>query len=271
MATWALTTFTTPSDLTKIEEEITRFTSIGTTTYTAEALNIAATTPTTTGIDISNGQGIYEVWGIVNTTGAIKDGQSLSISIQDSDDNITYAEIHKGQRVYYRAASGSDITLTAGDVLFKWVIPSDAEDYIQAVISSNAASSGKVDIYVVSRWDAKIALAKSFMGDDLERMLINAGLDTTMDYADGDILLDIINNKSIFNNCSSYLTLSLIFEDLMTSGDENDVFKLKADRYYTRYKDKLNIAFGEKDLDINQDGTVDEYKDQSNVTRRITR
>jgi len=268
MATWALTTFTTPADLVKIEEEITRFTSIGTTTYSAEALDIAATTPTTTGIDISNGKGIVELVGVVNTTGLIKDGQSLTISVQDSEDT-TYAEIHKGQRVYYRAASGSDITLTADDILFRWVVPSDSEDYIKAIITSNSASSGKVDIYVVSRWASKITLAKAFMGDDLERMLINAGFN--VNEADDEVLLDLINNKDIFDYCSHYLTLSLVFEDLMTSGDDTDIFKLKADRYYTRYKDKLEIAFGLKDIDLNEDGTTDIYKDQSLATLRKVR
>jgi len=269
MATWALTTFTTPADLVKIEEEILRFTSRGTTTYSAEALDIAATTPTTTGIDIRNGKGIVELVGKVNTTGLIKDGQSLTVSVQDSDDDITYAEIHKGQRVYYRAASGSDITLTADDILFRWVVPSDSEDYIKAVITSNSASSGKVDIYVVSRWASKITLGKSFMGDDIERMLINAGFN--VNEADDEVLLDLINNKEIFNSCNLYLVLSLIFEDLMTSGDDTDIFKLKANRYYTRYKDKLEIAFGLKDIDINEDGTTDIYKDQSIATPRKVR
>ena len=64
----------------------------------------------------------------------------------DSADNSTFAEIHTGQRVYYRAASGSDIALTAGDILFRWVVPSDAEDYIKPVISSAATNTGKIDI-----------------------------------------------------------------------------------------------------------------------------
>ena len=271
MATWALTTFTTPNDLAKVEEEITRFTAVGTDSYSATASNIAATSPTVASVDVSGTKGTLEFIGKVNTTGVIKDGQSLTITFQDSDDDITFAEIHKGQRVYYRAASGSDIALTAGDILFKWVVPSDAEDYVKAIITSNSASSGKLDIYATSRWSEKIALAKAFMGDDLERMLINAGLDSNMDYADGDILLDVINNKDIFDTSSLYLTLSLIFEDLMTSGDETDVFKLKADRYKKRYDDKMTTAFGLKDLDTNKDGTTDIHKDQSNVTLRVTR
>ncbi len=271
MATWANTTFTTPSDLAKIEEEITRNTSVGTDLYSATAANLAGATPTVSSVDVSGTKGTLQFIGVVNTTGKIKDGQSLTITMQDSDDDITFAEIHKGQRVYYRAASGSDIDLTAGDILFRWIVPTDSEDYVKAIITSNAANSGKIDIYATSKWTEKIALAKAFMGDDIERMLINAGLDTNMDYADDDVLLDIINNKEIFDECSHYLTLSLIFEDIMTSGDETDVFRIKADRYRKRYESKMITQFGLKDLDIDQDGTTDEYKEQSNVTLRVTR
>ena len=263
MATWALTTFTTPADLAKIEEEIARFTSLGTKTYTAQALAVVSTS---TGIDISGGKGVFEVIGSVNTGGAVTD---LSISIQHSDDNITYEEIHDGQRVYYKSGL---VTHTTGSVLFRWVVPSDSKDYINAIFTSSIADAAfKLDIYIVTRWNDKIELAKAFMGDDLELMLINAGLDSNMDYSDGDILLDVINNKSIFDYCSHYLTLSLIFEDLMTSGDENDIFRLKADRYYKRYKDKLDITFRLKNIDEDQDGTVDDYKEESIITHRLVR
>jgi len=263
MATWALTTFTTPADLVKIEEEVTRFTSLGTTTYIAQE---AQPLSTNTGIDISGGKGIFEVIGVVNNGGSVTD---FSISIQHSDDNITYEEIHDGQLVYYKSGI---VAHTTNDVLFRWVVPSDAKDYINAIFSSSITPTlVRFDVYIVTRWDSKIELAKAFMGDDLERMLINAGLDSNMNYSGGDILLDVINNKDIFDYCSHYLTLSLIFEDLMTSGDENDVFRMKADRYYKRYKDKLDISFGLKDIDIDQDGTVDEYKEESIITHRLVR
>jgi len=143
MSTWANTTFTTPADLAKIEEEINRQSAVGTTSYTAEALNIAATTPTTTSVSVSNLKGVIEFVSVINTTGAIDSAQSLTVTFQDSDDDVTFAAIHTGSRVYYKAGT---TTLTAGDVLFKWVVPSDTEDYVKAVIASNAANSGKIDI-----------------------------------------------------------------------------------------------------------------------------
>ena len=269
MATWALTTFTTPADLAKIEEEITQFTSLGTKTYLAQSLSPQENT-NGTGIDISGGQGIYEVIGVVRNTGTTNPFKQVAFAIQDSDDGVTYAEIDTGQLVYNTGVTTT--TFTSGDTLFKWVIPSHAENYIRTALTANVGvSTIRFDVYVVSRWSDKIELAKAFMGDDLERMLINAGLDSNMDYSDGDILLDVINNKDIFDYCSHYLTLSLIFEDLMTSGDENDIFRIKADRYYKRYKDKLDITFPLKNIDEDQDGTVDEYKEESIITHRLVR
>jgi len=273
MATWALTTFTTLADLATIEEEILQLSSNATNSYTATAVNLAtATDPIVTGVtkvDISNGKGITEIVGVVNTTGAIADGHSLTIKLYDSADDVTYAEIHAGQRVYYRAASGAGITLTAADELFRWVVPSDCEDYVKAVITSSASNTGKIDIYTISKLASKIALAKVFMGEDLERMLISAGYE--VNESDDEILLDLINNKDLFNYCSHYLSLALIYEDEMTTGDETDIYKVKADRYYKRYKDKLSIVFPLKDIDTNEDGTTDIYKDGTVPVYRFRR
>ena len=275
MATWALTTFTTLADLATIEEEILSNTSIGTNLYTAEAVNISdATNPIATNvasIDVSNGKGITEIVGVVNTAITIADGYSLTVKLYDSADDITFAEINTGSQVYYNAASGADTEIAVDTEIFRWVVPTTCEDHLKAVITSSTNNSGKLDIYSISKLTSKIALAKQFMGEDLERMLINAGLDVGINYADDEILLDRIANKSIFNYCSHYLTLALIFEDMMESGSDTDVYKLKSDRFLKRYHERMTTAFSLKNMDYNFDDTVDDYKEDSPPTLRIRR
>jgi len=274
---WEDAVLATSASLAEIESEINKLTSAGENTYTATAVNLAdATNPITTGVtsvDVSTGKGVIEILGIVNTTGSIYEDKHLIVSIRDSADDSTFTEIDSGQRVYYRLATGAKITLTEDDVLFRWVVPSHCEDYIKAYITSDGANLGKIDIYAQAVWGAKLDVAKEFLGEDLERMLKNAGLDVNFDYAADtpDILLDVINNPEIFARAHAYLTLALIYEDLGMGSAEDDIYRIKCRRYYEKYNEKLNTAWGLKNLDFDLDDTVDEYKDDEPAPNRIRR
>lgn len=274
MATWALTTFSTLADLAKIEEEVLSNTSIGTNLYTATAVNIAdATNPIATSvasIDVSNGKGVTEIVGVVNTAITIADGYGLTVKLYDSADDITFAEINTGSMVYYRAASGADIEIAANAELFRWVVPSICEDHVKAVITSSIYNSGKLDIYSISKFTDKIVLAKTIMGNDIQELLVNRGYQYWTDFSTGEILLDIITNKAIFNIVSSYKTLELVYLDI-SNGVQDTINYSKMEMYRKLYKSSLDTAMHYVDLDINQDGTTDIYKAKVNSIGRNLR
>lgn len=273
---WAAASLATSANLAEIESEINQLTSAGEDSYTATAVNLAdATNPIVTGvtsIDVSTGKGLIEIIGIIKTMGAISNTKTLTIKMTDSDDDITFNAIHTGAILYTKTASGT-VSLTPNTVLFRWVVPSDCEDYIKVAISSDADNRGTIDIYAQAVWGSKIDVAKEFLGEDLERMLKNAGLDVNLNYSadDPDILLDIINNPEIFKRAHGYLTLALIYEDLGMGGSVEDIYQIKCRRYFEKYRERLNTAWGLKNLDINLDDTVDEYKDDDPAQNRITR
>ena len=272
MGTWSDAVLTTTTSLAKIESEINALTSAGSNTYLGEAVDIDdATDPITTGVsavDVSDGKGTLEIWGIVNTTGAIVTGHSLAIKIYDcATEDGTFIEIDTGQRVYYRAIAA---TLTAADVLFKWVVPSHCEDWVKAVISSSASNSGLIDIYAVAKWTNKIELAKDLLGEDMERSLMNENLDRFIDYAAGEDLKDIVINPEIFLIACTYLTASLIYEDLANT-DENSIFYKKSLNYRTKYKKQFNKSYILKNLDPDLDGDADIFKDKTPVVPLIKR
>ena len=272
MGTWSNATLSTTTSLAKIESEINELTSSGAKTYLAEAVDIdTATDPIVTGIsaiDISDGKGSLEIWGVVNTTGAIASEHSLRIKIYDcATESGTFVEIDIGQRIYYRDIAA---TLTEDDVLFKWVVPSHCEDWIQVVISSSTSNSGKIDIYAVAKWSNKISLAKELLGEDMERSLMNENLDHFINYADGEDLKDIVFNPTIFSIASDYLTLSLIYEDL-ANADEDSIFYKKSQNYRVKYERQFKKAYNLKNLDLDLDSDADIYKSKEVVAPLLTR
>jgi len=263
---WSDATLSSNTSIAKWEKEVLALTSNASNSYLATAVNLAtATDPITalvTSQNIENDKGVLEIIGVVNTTGYIKDGQSLTIKMYDSADDDTYAEIHYGQRVYYKAASGSNFTLTEGDVLFRWVVPTDAEDYIKCVITSAATNTGKIDIYTLGKWADKIELAKDQLGVDLSRMLMNVKLDANMNYADGDVLLDIIYNPDVFATCSDFKTLELIYLDL-SDGNRDSPHWQKMELYKELYNRELPKAWSLKILDVDLDDDADFYNEDT--------
>ena len=276
MATWANTTFATLADLAKIENEILTMRGSGSDDYTATAVNIGdAEDPITalvSSVDVSNSKGC-EVVGVVSKEATIAVGKSLTIKIYDSADDITFSEINTGSVVYERLAEEieGEVTIAVGTELFRWVIPTTCENYIKAMISSDATNTGSIDIYVNSVYDNKMEVAKQFMGEDIERYLLNDGYGDDLDYSGGDELKDVITNLSIFKYPYIYLTLHLIYEDFVQTASEDDEFKFKSERYLRRYKDRFDAVYSLKNISRDADGTTDDYKEDSNSAPRIMR
>lgn len=264
MPTFANTTFSTLITLAKWESEIAQLISGAANDYLATAVNIASgTDPITaliTSVNVQDGKGVIEILGKAKTALTIKDGKTLSIKIYDSADDVTFAEIHNGQRVFYRAASGSDISIAAGTELFRWVVPSDSEDYVKSLIASDATNSGTIDIYTVSLWEAKIDKAKDLMGVDIEVVLVNRGLDYWLDQEGGEVVNDIITNYSdeVWVIACDFKTLFLIYQDLSEGNEESNWYG-KMMKYKNRYKEALSNAMKLADLDLDQDAETDIY------------
>ena len=65
--------------------------------------------------------------------------------------------------------------------------------------STIANHEGEVNTLTSSDWSAKITLAKTIMGNDIQEILVNTGMHYWTDFDADEILLDIVTNKSIFN------------------------------------------------------------------------
>jgi hypothetical protein len=104
----------------------------------------------------------------------------------------------------------------------------------------------------------KIALAKILIGDMLELYLTDE-LNLVADEADDEVLLDFINNPSVFGLASDYLVNSKQFEDISLNS-LNEVVANKSTRYYNMFIQQLESAKKRINLDTDQDGDVDEYR-----------
>jgi len=271
---WSSETLSTLTTISKWEREIIELTSYADNEYMATAVNIADDTdPIATLVDsisVSGGKGTLEILGIVNTAVTIADGYSLTIKMYDSADNSTFAEIHNGQRVYYKAASGSDVEIAAGTELFRWVVPSDCEDYIKPVITSDANNSGKLDIYSISKWSDKIDKAKDIIGVDIELELQNRGYQQFVDYDIGEVLLDMVKNPAEFIIASDFKALELIYLDLSGGNEESNYYQ-KAAMYQQRYDNAFRKALKLVDLDTDFDADTDEHQANVHHVGRTTR
>jgi len=79
-----------------------------------------------------------------------------------------------------------------------------------------------------------------------------------VDYDSGEILLDVINNPTVFGITSDYLTLALIYEDL-SQGNYETLYGQKSKIYYSKYDQKYQQDVNRIDYDLNLDNTVDSY------------
>ena len=257
---WANTTVTTVSNALIWEHELTDLFSAAISSYLAEAVDIAdGADPIVTGIsslNVQDAKGHLLIIGVVNEALTIKDGKDLGILIKDSTDDSTYEEIHAGQRLFYRATSGADISIAVDTVLFKWIVPPDAEDYVKAYISSDATNEGKIDIYSVSILDEKLSKCKDLLQMEIERNLANKSY--TCDYGSGEVLVDIVYDPTQFKIPLEFLFLAHVFRDLAGSDDKSD-FWIKYRHYIEQYEIRFKQVMSRLHTDLDQDGTVDKY------------
>ena len=121
---------------------------------------------------------------------------------------------------------------------------------------SIAKFESEINSLTSTNWENSIAIAKELIGDKLEVILINQGY--SVDEADGEVLLDIIANPTVFNLSSDYFVLYLIYGDL-SQGAEG-LYMMKSDKYLQLFKQKFEEDIKRMNLDTDMDDTVDIYR-----------
>lgn len=134
--------------------------------------------------------------------------------------------------------------------------------------TSLARLESEVTQLVPDQIDGKIALAKKILGRRLENLLCLRGI--TADETDGRTLIDVIANPGVFDLTSDYLTLHLIFSDLMLSMGQ-DSYRDKAEFHRREFEQHFERTASVMNLDINLDGNVDQIRANLFTTGRMTR
>lgn len=95
---------------------------------------------------LSDTMASVEVIAAVNAEVTLADTKVLSVKLQDSADNSSFADL---ETLYTLTSDGGDV-LAAGTVLGRFIIPTTARRYVKAVlVSDDAALTGKVDVFAV--------------------------------------------------------------------------------------------------------------------------
>lgn len=239
---WDGTTFSTVSSIAKLEKEITELASEGSKTYSVTGGDVSAEFMPDS-IDVSDGKGTLELIGIASTECVF---DAFSISLQESDDDETFADYGTGLTVYSKTG-----TVAADTVLFRYVIPSDFEDYLKPKITVGT-STGTISIYVNTIWQNKIDTAKEMLGTDVSLLLMNNVL---LDYLEeDDDILDSVYNPSIFGLVSDFKVLELIYSDLASGADNESLFWQKSINYNHKYEEYLKKQAKLATIDLTQDG-----------------
>jgi len=254
---WNTTTLTTTADLSKIEREINELIEASGNDYFAASINMA-TSAITDSVDCKGG--MIEIIGKVAEDITIKDGNSINITAEHSQDDNTFVNINNYNIVYYQAASGSDIIIDADTVLFRFVVPTNMYDYIRFTVTTDATNTGRLDIYTISKWEEKITIAKNKIKNKLETHLVMRGYRDYVNYDNGEELINIIANPETFSMSSNYLTLHYIFRDLATLQDVDSMYYAKQREYKKDFDEEFEEAIRRINYDYDQDGSTDEYK-----------
>lgn len=95
--------------------------------------------------DLGNTQGSLEVVAEVGSVAlAITDTKVFSIKLYDSADDSSFAEL---ATVYSLTAAGGNGAIAAGTELGKLIVPSNARRYVKAVLTTDNADTGKVNVF----------------------------------------------------------------------------------------------------------------------------
>jgi len=241
--TWTAATLSTVASITKFEGEISQLQSIGDTSYSVTAGNVA-TTITPVSLDVSDGKKSLEIIGIAATQCVFS---GFAVTVTESDDDETFTAYGTGLILFSKAG-----TVAAGSTLFKWVIPSDFADYFKPAITKGS-STGTISIYANSIWAGKIALAKSIIGTDLSLLLNNNMIRDNL--ADDDDVLDCIYNPAVLGLASDFKVLELIYKDLARGAEIPSLYWSKGKAYEEAYREYLQKQVKLLTVDINQDQT----------------
>ncbi len=96
--------------------------------------------------DLGNTQVALEVVAEVGSVDlAITDTKVFSIKIQDSADNSSFADL---ATVYTITAADGNGAIVASTELGKLVVPPNARRYVKAVLTTNNADTGKVNVFL---------------------------------------------------------------------------------------------------------------------------
>jgi hypothetical protein len=241
--TWDATTLSTVASLAKFEKEITELVSVGSKTYSVQDGDVSdAIAPGS--IDVSDLKGTIEVIGVAETQCVLS---GLSIAITESDDDSTFTTYGTGLTIYSKTG-----TVAAGTELFRYVIPSDFEDYFKPSITIGT-STGTISIYANSIWDNKIEMAKAIIGTDLSLLLINNKLREYLE--EDDDILDSVYNPTDLGLVSDFKTLELIYSDLARGADTPSLFWQKSKEYRRKYDEYFLKSVKMLTIDLYQDGT----------------
>jgi len=254
---WSETTLSTTASLEKIEREINELIQSSGNEYFAASINMA-TSAITDSVDCKGG--MIEIVGKVVEAITIKDGESISISVEHSQDDDTFTQINNANVVYTQTASGSDVIIPINTIIFRFVVPTSIYDYIRFVSTSAGTNSGRLAIYTLSKWEDKISIAKAKLKNRLETHLVGRGYRDYVNYEDGEELIDIIENPETFAIASDYLTLHYIFRDLAVKEDVDSMYYAKQREYKKDYEEEFAEAVRRINYDFDQDSTVDKYK-----------
>ena len=106
------------------------------------------TTLNGTGVKLGGTLGSTEIVIRANTALAVADTKVFSVKLQDSADNSTFANL---QTVYSLTAAGGNGAIAADTELARYVIPTTANKWVRAVITTDdAAATGDLDILPIN-------------------------------------------------------------------------------------------------------------------------
>jgi len=145
--------------------------------------------------------------------------------------------------------------ISVGDIInivnnIELIVISKEDDAV--LFNPNTKDSDPYTFEIYS-WSNKIAIAKQEIEREI-KIILNRKFDQN-DY-DED-LINMINNAEDFGLTSDYLTLSMIYQDIMISSDSSDIYSKKSDLYFRKYKNALAQNLEMVDIDIDFDDTTD--------------
>ena len=129
-------------------------------------------------------------------------------------------------------------------------------DAVLSTTASIAKIESEINDLTATNWDNKIATAKELIGDKLEVILTERGVN--VDEESGDVLLDTIANPTVYNLSSDYMTLHLIFDDL--SQGQEGLYMGKSEKYNAYFERKFSEDVKRMNLDLDNDGTTDVFR-----------